>query len=150
MIKLNSEILRFNNLNSEIYAVYHEAAVKLNISDSVMQILYTVCCHENECTIRDICRETGISKQTINSSLRNLERDGILYLEKRGRLKCVCLTEKGEQLVEQTAAKIIKAENSIFDRWTKEEKETYIELTRKFLEMMRTEVGNITVGGEQK
>ena len=33
----------------------------------------------------------------------------------------------------------IKAENSIFDRWTKEEKETYIELTRKFLEMMRTE-----------
>ena len=47
MIKSNSEMIRFNNLNSEIFALYHEASVKLGLSDSAMQIFYTVCSSEN-------------------------------------------------------------------------------------------------------
>lgn len=148
MIKPDSEMLRFNNLNSEIAALYHEAAVKLGISDSAMQILYTVCCFENDCIISDVCRMTGISKQTINSSLRKLEEDGILYLEQcGGRKKYIRLTEKGELLADKTARKIIEIENRIFARWSDEEKKMYIALTRKYLEMFREETG---IGGEPK
>ena len=37
-----NDMKRFNHLISEIDAVYHEAALKLGLSDSAMLILYTV------------------------------------------------------------------------------------------------------------
>lgn len=146
MIKLNSEILRFNNLISEISALYHEASVKLGISDSAMQILYTVCSSESDCIISDVCRMTGISKQTVNSSLRNLEKNGILYLEQcGGRKRFIRLTEKGQQLADKTARKLIEIENRIYEKWSTDENEQYIALTKKYLEMFREELngGNI-------
>ncbi len=38
----SNEMRRLDHLISEIDAVYHEAAVKLTLSDSAMKILYTV------------------------------------------------------------------------------------------------------------
>ena len=141
MIKLNSEILRFNNLISEISALYHEASVKLGISDSSMQILYTVCSSESDCIISDVCRMTGISKQTVNSSLRNMEKNGILYLEQcGGRKRIIRLTEKGQQLADKTARKLIEVENRIYAKWSTDDKEQYIALTKKYLKMFREEL----------
>ena len=141
MIKLNNEMLRFNNLISEISALYHEASVRLGVSDSAMQILYTVCSSEGDCIISDVCRMTGISKQTVNSSLRNLEKDGILYLEQcGGRKRIIRLTEKGQQFADKTARKLIEVENKIYAKWSTDDKEQYIALTKKYLEMFREEL----------
>ena len=141
MIKPKNEMIRFNNLNSEIFALYHEASVKLGLSDSAMQILYTVCSSENDCIISDVCRMAGICKQTVNSSLRNLEKNGILYLERLGGKKRVIrLTEKGQQLTDRTARKLIEIENNICEKWSSDEKEQYIALTKKYLEMFREEL----------
>ncbi len=139
MIRPISDILRFNNLNCEINAVYHVVSVRLGISDSAMQILYTVCCIDGNCTITDVCKMTGISKQTINSSLRNLESDGIIRLEKCGRRKQIRLTDKGEKLTETTVQLVIEAENRVFSQWTAEERQQYILLTQKYLEMFSIE-----------
>lgn len=77
---------------------------------------------------------SGASKQTINSALRKLEADGIVYLEAvGGRKKKVCLTKKGRQLVQNTVLHLIEIENEIFGGWTDEEKNTYIGLTQRFL-----------------
>lgn len=141
MIKLNSDMLRFNNLISEISALYHEASVRLGVSDSAMQILYTVCSSESDCIISDVCRMTGISKQTVNSSLRNLEKNGVLYLERcGGRKRIIRLTEKGQQLADKTARKLIEVENKIFAKWSTDDKEQYISLTKKYLETFREEL----------
>ena len=66
-------------LSAEITSLYHEAAVKIGISDTVLNILYVLCEKEGQCLQRDIFRLTGISRQTINSAIRKLERDGIAY-----------------------------------------------------------------------
>ncbi|MFR5026634.1 MAG: helix-turn-helix transcriptional regulator [Evtepia gabavorous] len=86
-------------LSAEITSLYHEAAVKIGISDTVLNILYVLCEKEGQCLQRDIFRLTGISRQTINSAIRKLERDGIAYLKQgEGRNTMVCLTKKREQL----------------------------------------------------
>ena len=138
---VSRELKRFNYLSSELDQVYHTACQRLGMSDSAMIVLYTICDHGGSCGIWEICQESGISKQTINSALRKLEKENKIYLESvGGKNKRVCLTKEGEQLAEQTALKLIQAENEVFASWTEEEIETYLNLTEKFLNKMREEV----------
>lgn len=132
------EMRRFNYLISETNAAYHEAALKLGMSDSVMQILYTICNSGDSCQLGEICSLSGISKQTVNSALRKLEAGEIVYLEASvGRKKRVSLTDKGRALAAGTVVRLMEIENSILESWPKEEVEQYLELTRKYLEALR-------------
>ena len=140
-ITMNSEMKRFNHLTTEIDAAYHEAALKFGLSDSAMLILYTICSNGKECLLNDITRLSGISKQTVNSALRKLESNGIVQLEVYGgRMKKICLTDKGIRLTNDTVLNIIKAENEIFASWTNKERELYLELTQRYLDAFRNKV----------
>lgn len=128
------EMKRLNYLISEINSAYHEAAQKLGLSDSAMQILYTICNHGDSCLLNDICKLSGTSKQTINSALRKLETSGMVYLEQfGGKKKKVCLTEDGKNLVKRTVLHLVEIENNIFDSWSEAEQESYLMLTQKYL-----------------
>lgn len=129
---------RYNYLFGEMDAVYHEMAVKMGLSDSAMRILYTICDNGEGCLLRDICRYCGLSKQTINSALRKLEAEGILYLEAAGnKNKKVCLTEAGKRLTARTAGRIYAIENEILASWTGEDVQKYLELTERFLRALQ-------------
>ena len=139
------EMRRLNCLIGETDSVYHEAAVKLGVSDSTMQILYTICMTgENYCQLSEIARLTGSSRQTIHSSVRKLEQEGVVCLKaKNGRDKIVYLTEYGKKIVEKTALRMIEIENDIFGGWTKEEKNTYVELTQRYLSSFQEKAGEL-------
>lgn len=129
---VNEQMQRFNLLTSEIDTAYHDAALKLGMSDSAMLVLYTLCSGGGECMLGDIT--SGASKQTINSALRKLESEGIVYLEAfEGRKKKVYLTEKGRQLARDTVLRVIDIENEIFASWSDEEKRVYVDLTQRYL-----------------
>ena len=130
----SKDMKRCNHLLGEIESVYHEMSLKFGLSDSTMIILYTICDEGDACLLKDICSRSGLSKQTINSALRKLEAEGIVYLEAAGsREKNVCLTQKGRELAETTAIRVIEAENGILASWPKEDVEKYLELTERFL-----------------
>lgn len=129
-------IKRYNHLLSEIDGVYHEMSWKLGLSDSAMIVLYTICDSDkkNSCLLQDICCRSGLSKQTVNSAIRKLEAEGILYLESATpKSKMVRLTEAGRRLAEQTAGRIIQIENDIFASWPQENVDKYLDLTEAFL-----------------
>lgn len=129
---------RFNHLVGEIDGVYHEMSLKLGLSDSAMIVLYTICDSGSSCPLRDICLRSGLSKQTVNSALRKLEAEGVVYLEPvSARSKSVCLTEAGQALAAKTAGRIIRIENDIFDSWPQADAEQYLELTERFLLALR-------------
>lgn len=136
---INEQMQRFNLLTSEIDTAYHDAALKLGMSDSAMLVLYTLCSGGGECMLGDIT--SGASKQTINSALRKLESEGIVYLEAfEGRKKKVYLTEKGRQLARDTVRRVIEAENEIFASWSDEEKRIYIDLTQRYLTELKEKI----------
>ncbi|MCM1243794.1 MAG: MarR family transcriptional regulator [Roseburia sp.] len=129
---------RYNHLLGELDAVYHEISLKFGMSDSAVRILYTLCDNDDCCLLRDICLLSGLSKQTVNSALRKLETEGIVYLKASGQKhKSVCLTEKGRQLADRTVRLILRAENEIFESWPQEDVGKYMELTERFLEDMK-------------
>lgn len=135
------EMQRFNYLMSETDAAYHEAALRLGLSDSTMLILYTLCNSGGSCLLSEICRLSGISKQTVNSALRKLEGEKVVYLEASGgRKKRVCLTDKGHALAAGTVVRLIEIENGILESWRGEEVEQYLELTRRYLAALRERI----------
>lgn len=136
-----STLERFNLLMSEMDAAYHDAALKMGISDSAMVVLYTVCSMNGDCLLNDIVRMSGVSKQTINSALRKLEAEGILYLELSGaRRKRVRLTKKGQALAKRTVLRLMEIEKDIFQSWSEKERKLYMELTQRYLLMLQDRV----------
>ena len=136
---VNAHLKRFNLLTSEINAAYHDAALKMGLSDSAFHILYTLCWCDGECPLSDIT--TGVSKQTINSALRKLEAENIVRLETyQGRKKKVSLTDAGYALAKDTILPLIAIENGIFGSWSDEEKNLYIELTRQYLSVFTKKI----------
>lgn len=136
-----SELKRFNYLLGELQAAYHDASVKLGISDSVSNILYAICDAGGKCPIHAICGQTGLSKQTVNSALRKLENDGVVYLEAADKkTKNVCLTDAGKQFADRTAMRIIEMENEILQSWGRQDVKNYLSLTEKFLRDLQEKV----------
>ena len=134
-------INKINYLSSEIEALYHRASLKFGISDSVSIILYTVHDEGGSCLLSDIYKKSGISKQTVNSAIRGLEADDIIYLEQHtGRAKKVVLTDKGKDFVKRTVGKIREAEIQAFDTWSEEEISTYINLMEKYTHCFRKQI----------
>ena len=134
---------RYNYLLGELNAVYHEMSLKLGLSDSAMIILYTICDNGNEtsCLLQDICRRSGLSKQTINSAIRKLEGEGVIRLDATGgRGKNVHLTEQGRELARRTAVPLIELEDEIYTSWSREELQTYLELTGRFVAAIKEKV----------
>lgn len=104
-------------------------------------MLYALYDAGGQCPLADIYKNSGISKQTINSAIRGLEKEGLLYLAQyHGRAKKVVLTDKGNRFAQQTAARIRQAEQDAFASWTEEEVRTHIRLLEKYTECFRREI----------
>lgn len=132
------QIHQINYFSAELNALYHQAALKLGLSDSAMQILYAICDHGESCMLGDIYRQTGISKQTVNSALRKLEAENIVYLtQQAGKAKMVCLTEAGKAYAGQTVARLFNMEREAFSTWTEAEIETHLSLLAKYVDSFR-------------
>lgn len=134
-------ISKINHLSSEIDALYHQASLKLGISDSVSIVLYTVYAAGESCLLRDIYKKSGISKQTVNSAIRSLEADNILFLEQHtGRAKKVVLTAHGKDYAKETVGKLFEAEVRTFQTWPEKEIQTYFALMEKYAEDFRKQL----------
>lgn len=138
---VNKELKRFNRLENEIHSAYHDAAFRLGVSDSALNVLYNISL-EGECFVSDLWAG-GISKQTINSALRKLESEGALYLETAGKKKRVRLTDKGKELASETAEKIIRIEKEILSGWEQVEVTEYLDYMERYLKNLKDKIAEL-------
>lgn len=139
-----SETRYYNRLISEIDAVYHEVAVRQGFSDSAMGILYVLSDNDGRCRLPELIKLSGLNKQTINSALRRLEKDGIVFLEPaEGKSKRVCFTEKGFATARDTIERVLDVEKKIYSSWSDEEWKLYVQLTERYLYQLREEMKEI-------
>lgn len=140
-MKEQDPVRQMNRLACALDGTYHQAAWKLGLSDSVMCVLYMLHERGDGCTLHEIYRDSGISKQTIHSAIRKLEGDGILYLEPgKGKAKCIRLTEAGRDYVNRTVARVYEAEREMFRGWSEEEFDQYLHLMEKHYRQLREKI----------
>ena len=104
----------YTYLSGEINALYHEAAVKAGISDSIQNILYVICEKGGSCSQSEISKLTGMSRQTINSAI-----------------------ETGKQFAAEKIEPLFAIENKIWGAWTEKERQQYLQLTRKYRDALK-------------
>lgn len=139
--KICSRIHRINYLNAELDALYHHASLKLGLTDSASIILYTIYDNGEDCLLSDIYKQSGISKQTVNSAIRNLEKKHIIFLEQySGRAKKVVLTDIGKEYVQKTVARLFDAEADAFESWTEDEINAHIGYMEKYIDSFREQI----------
>lgn len=134
MIKQSDALKRFNLFVREFDACYHKAAVNAGLSDSAMNIMYLLCTEGDGCYQKSLYLMTGISKQTINSSIKKMEKDGLLTLvNEDGRNTRAFLTDKGRRLAKEKIIPIINAEIAVFDSWSEKDRKEFHRLNMKYL-----------------
>ena len=132
MKNTDRELEKFRLAYKEADGIYAAFARESGLAVMEYWVIWMV--SEGVRTQAEISDTLFISKQTVNSALRRLEADGIVYLEAvDGKAKNVCLTERGKEFAAGTAMRIIGVENEIFSSWDERDVEAYINLTERFL-----------------
>ncbi|MGI6230234.1 MAG: MarR family winged helix-turn-helix transcriptional regulator [Tractidigestivibacter sp.] len=128
-------------INGVINSAFHRAAFKLGLNDSEMSIFYVIGRYGEGCNQSELYKRTGQRRSTINSAIRKMEKDGLLYLEPGdGRNTRVFLTEKGRERSRDTVGRLLNIEASIADAWDENERKEFVELTTRFFTQLSEEI----------
>ncbi|MDE5946034.1 MAG: MarR family transcriptional regulator [Oscillospiraceae bacterium] len=140
----NNELKEFNRICKKIGDIYHRIALSLGISDSAFDIFYTICENDGTCRQKDICTYSVLSRQTVNSSVHKLQKEGYLDIQNNGkRDKNIILTEKGEKFVQEKIVPVIKMENNVFYDMGFKEVEEMLRLHEKYADILNEKSLNL-------
>lgn len=92
-VLISKYLKEYNHIYKEANDIYHEIARKLQLSDSALDIFYTIFEIGDNCLQRDICKASCMPKQTVNSSIRKLQTDGYLTLSPGKDEVCISILQ---------------------------------------------------------
>ena len=143
-VLISKYLKEYNHIYKEANDIYHEIARKLQLSDSALDIFYTIFEMGDNCLQRDICKASCMPKQTVNPSIRKLQTDGYLTLSPgKGRSMHIHLTPSGQKLIQEKLVPLIRIENDAFEDMTVEECEQLIHLNAKYNQTLRSRLSNL-------
>ena len=136
----------FDSFWREQNQLYRDVATSFGISESAFSILYAIyLAGEKGISQRDVCVQMCIGKQTVNSSIHKLEREGVVVLKsgpgRRGLL--AHLTPVGLELAERTIVPMIEAELAALREFDDRELELSLLLGRRYTDALRSHFADI-------
>ena len=118
MVTINSvRISQMRNAKAQEDA-YHAYATRHGVSDSFLFLMYIFFEDGDGVTQAEIGQILNVPKQTLNSSLKKMEADGLIYLridEQDKKRKRVYLTELGINKMNELIKPLIEAENLAYE-----------------------------------
>lgn len=141
--KITDQLAAFNRLSKEMDETYHLYAKKQEISDTILWLLYSLYESNAPFTQRELCSAWHYPPQTINSALKNLERQGVIELAATSdnkKNKLILLTEKGRELAQKIIFPLVHAEEKAFQGMEPEEKELLLSLLQKYVKLLQREI----------
>lgn len=133
-------ITQVNQTYKEEDELYRRLARYSGLSEAAFWILYTVELVSEPVTQAEVCGYLSLSKQTINSALKQLEQTGHIRLtDGPGRKKYLQLTETGQALSRRAIGPVLALEERAFLGLTEEERASLLALERKYLSLLLRE-----------
>ncbi len=137
-ITMTEDLRTYNKILKGYNDIYRDTASLIGVSNSVFDILYAICELGNGCRQSDICRATFIPKQTVNSSIAKLEKEGFLRLEKGGgRSMNIFLTVEGEEKIQKLMSPVINMEKEAFRQMGEQDTAELLRLNQKYANLLR-------------
>ena len=136
----------FNQLYKKMDEIYHLYAKTRNVSDMTLWLLYSLYESNAAYTQRELCSIWHYPPQTVNSALKSLEKKGLIALEHspgNRRNKQIVLTEKGKASMQTIISPLVFAERRAFQGLEDTERAALLSLTRKYTDLLQTEIDEI-------
>ena len=136
-------ILAYNQLLKECDNVYHDAAVRAGLSDCAFWILHALWEADHPLTQSEIGDNASLPRQTVNSALKKLEKDGYLTLEKiSGKMgKTIHFTKEGKAFAQTHVAPVTAAEERVCAQFARQEQEAFLATFRRMVDRLKAEIG---------
>lgn len=150
-ITISDFILQMEQYRKEQDALYHRAAIQFGLTDTAMLVLYLVSDRQGACTQQELCRKSFYAKQTINTALAALVRQGYAILEPiagNRNQKNIRLTTQGLELARRTTDRLRQAELRAYSRLTPAQMQAYLDTTDTINSALREELTHLTTEGD--
>ena len=123
------------------HLIDHQAA-KIGIHRTQHRILMHIERNKKLGSQKSIAEHMGVSSAAITGALQKLEQGG--YIERNhgadGRYNEVMITDKGKRIVDETKQLFFAVDTSLFDGFSDEELETYVNNLKKIQENIKKQM----------
>ena len=141
----SSSVRSIDALFRESDRLYYEVSRGCGLSMAAYWSLVSVVTHDGA-TQAQIAEDMTMSRQTVNSAVKSLERRGYVRLvptDDGRHAKLVRLTECGKVFCEDNVSPAMEAEERAFASLHGEEREEFVRLVRKYVDAIDLEMGRI-------
>lgn len=140
---MNRELSRLNKLVKKQDKIYHQCAKKAGITDTKFWVLYALCESGGVLCQNSFCENWCYSKQTVNTAVSGLEKEGFIYLTfaiGSRKQKEIRLTEKGAAFCNQYIKTVLEAECRSLMNLSEGERKNFFKLIERILSDLESEL----------
>ena len=115
-IQISDKVKQLNGMLCEMDSIYQTLLSAKNISDGEFVVLNAILALGEGCLQKDIAENSYMSKKTINSTIKKLEKEGLIKL-KAGKYPNmhIYLTKKGLDHIKNNVMPIVDVENRVLN-----------------------------------
>ena len=142
-----------NNIYKKNCEVYYKLASHFGMTETMFDILYFVRENDGGYTQAQLCESLHLRKQTVNSALKKLEKDGVICLSQDSgnkKSKTIHFTEKGKELAQSTVDPIFELEQRAFKRLTSQERENVLYYGYRHIDILEDEMKKLLERNKKK
>lgn len=142
MEDIRKQLRKFNAILKETDAIFNKLAKQSGLSDCSFWIMYSLRDSGGECTQKELCDQWTFSKQTVNSAIKGLEKNGYIDLtssKEDKRSKLIRLNEQGILFAKESIDFVFELEELTLQRMNPSQRAAMIELNRTYKSMLQIE-----------
>jgi len=138
---ISEKVKYLNNMLCEIDNLYQSLLLNKGLSDSEYVVIFSILELGEGCLQKDIANNSYINKKTINSTIKKLEKNGIITL-KAGKYPNmhIYLTQEGKDYIKNNIIPIIEVENNVMESVLDKEFESLTNTYSKYIKIFKEEV----------
>ena len=144
--QIDDRVKQLNKMLSELDNLYQTMLMVNGLSDSEYIVMFAILSLGEGCLQKDIAENGFMSKKTINSTIKKLQKEGLIRL-KAGKYPNmhIYLTSQGTEHVKNHVLPIIDVEERVLNSMSDDEFERLITGSAKYIAIFKNQVANFII-----
>ena len=141
---ISEKVKYLNSMLCEIDNMYQSLLLNKGLSDSEYVVLFSILELGEGCLQKDIANNGYINKKTTNSTIKKLEKNGLITL-KAGKYPNmpIYLTELGEKYIKEHIVPIIDIQTSVMESVPDSDFENLEKTYSKYIKIFKNEINKL-------
>ncbi len=142
--QINEKVKYLNSMLCEIDNMYQTILLKKKLSDSEYVVLFSILELGEGCLQKDIANNSYINKKTTNSTIKKLEKNGLIIL-KAGKYPNmhIYLTDSGKEFVKTHIVPIVNMQTNVMNSVPDSDFEILVKSHSKYMQIFKDEIDKL-------